>query len=166
VSAATGAGPRHLAFHPNGKLVYLINETNSTMAVYTLDGVAGTLTEIQTLSTLPVGYTGPANTAAEVWVHPSGNWVLASNRGEDSIVVFSVDSQTGELTRVGSTSSGGTTPRDFTLDPSGTFVYAANEGTGNVVPFQFDAIAGTLATTASAVTLTAASFVGVVRLPQ
>jgi 6-phosphogluconolactonase len=165
VSAATGAGPRHLAFHPNGKLVYLVNETNSTMAVYTLDGVAGTLTEIQTLSTLPAGYTGPTNTAAEVWVHPSGNWVLASNRGEDSIVVFSVDSQTGELTRVGSTSSGGTTPRDFTLDPSGAFVYAANEGTGNVVPFQFDAIAGTLATTASAVTLTAASFVGVVRLP-
>ena len=165
VDAAADAGPRHLAFHPNGKLVYLVNETNSTMTVYTLDPVAGTLTEIQTLSTVPAGFTG-TNTAAEVWVHPSGDWVLASNRGDDSLVVFAVDPQSGKLSPAGFTSSGGTTPRDFTLDPTGTLVYAANQGTGNVVPFRFDATAGSLATTASAVSVAAASFVGIVRLPE
>lgn len=164
VSTAAGAGPRHLAFHPDGKVAYLINETNSTLSTYALDPDAGTLSELQTISTILDGFTG-TNTAAEVWVHPSGAWVLGSNRGDDSLVVFSVDASTGELTPVGSTKSGGTTPRDFTVDATGTLVYAANEGTGNVVPFRFDAATGALTATASAVDVTMASFVGVVRLP-
>jgi 6-phosphogluconolactonase len=161
---ATGAGPRHLAFHPDGKLAYLINETNSTLTAYSLDGAAGTLTEIQTVSTIQSGFTG-TNTAAEVWVHPSGAWVLGSNRGDDSLVVFAIDQTTGRMTPAGSTKSGGTTPRDFTIDPTGTLVYAANQGTGNVVPFAFDITHGTLTPTGTAVSVPAASFVGVVRLP-
>jgi 6-phosphogluconolactonase len=164
VMTATGAGPRHLAFHPDGKLAYLINETNSTLTAYSLDSTAGTLTEIQTVSTIQSGFTG-TNTAAEVWVHPSGAWVLGSNRGDDSLVVFAIDQATGKMTPAGSTKSGGTTPRDFTIDPTGTLVYAANEGTGNVVPFAFDVTHGTLTPTAAAVSVTMASFVGVVRLP-
>ena len=164
VPTAAGAGPRHLAFHPNGKWVYLINETNSTMTLYELDPDAGTLAETQTVSTLPSGFTG-TNTAAEVRVHPSGAWVLGSNRGADDLVVFAVAPSTGTLTRVGLAPSGGATPRDFTFDPTGTLVYAANQGAGNVVPFRFDADAGTLTPTAAPVDLDAASFVGVTRLP-
>ncbi|HEY8040428.1 MAG TPA: lactonase family protein [Polyangiaceae bacterium] len=164
VAAAAGAGPRHLAFHPGGHFAYVIAENDSTLTAYALDGTAGTLSAIQTVSTLPAGFSG-TSTGAEVWVHPSGAWVLGSNRGDDSLVVFAVDAGTGKLTPKGFTKSGGTTPRDFTLDPAGAFVYAANQGTGNVVPFRFDAAQGTLAPAGQAVSVTAASFVGVVALP-
>jgi 6-phosphogluconolactonase len=164
VATAAGAGPRHLAFHPNGKFAYLISEVNSTMTAYAFDGTAGTLTEIETQSTLPPGFSG-TNTCAEVWVHPSGAWVLGSNRGDDSIVVFAVDPGTGKMTRKGFTKTGGASPRDFTFDLAGVFLYAANETSNNVVPFRFDATLGTLTTTGTAVGVTGASFVGVVRLP-
>jgi 6-phosphogluconolactonase len=164
VATATGAGPRHLAFHPNGRFAYLINETNSTMSLYGFDSTHGTLTEIQTVSTIPSSFTGP-NTAAEVHVHPSGAWLFGSNRGDDSIVVYSLDATTGEMKLVGFTPSGGMSPRDFALDPTGTFLYAANQDAGNVVPFRFDPDAGTLAAVGSAVTVPAASFVGLAVLP-
>jgi 6-phosphogluconolactonase len=164
VATATGAGPRHLAFHPNGRYAYLINETNSTLSLYGFDATAGTLHEIQTVSTIPSTFTG-TNTAAEVHVHPSGAWTFGSNRGDDSLVVFAIDASTGKMTLVGFTPSGGTMPRDFTLDPTGTFLYAANQGTGNVVPFRFDATSGSLSPVATSLTVPAASFVGLVVLP-
>jgi 6-phosphogluconolactonase len=163
VATPTGAGPRHLAFHPGGATAYLINETASTMTALAFDATAGTLTPKQTVSTLPPGFTG-TNTAAEVHVHPSGKWLFGSNRGDDSIVVFSLDAA-GAMTVHGFTKTGGTTPRDFALDPSGTFLYAANEGTGDVVTFRFDAIAGTLTATGNTVSVPQASFVGVFPLP-
>jgi 6-phosphogluconolactonase len=163
VATASGAGPRHIAFHPNGKYVYLVNETNSTLSCYSLDASAGTLTPLQTVSTLPPGFSG-TNTAAEVWVHPSGAWVLMSNRGADDIAVFPVDATSGHIGTPTFTPSGGTTPRDFTIDPTGTFVLAANEGTGNLAPFKFDAATGALTAAGTPVSLTNASFVGVVRL--
>jgi 6-phosphogluconolactonase len=165
VATAAGAGPRHLAFHPNGKLAYLINETNSTMTAYAFYGVSGTLTEIETQSTIPATFTG-TNTAAEVWVHPSGNWVFGSNRGDDSIALFQIDPATGKMTFKGTTPSGGASPRDFTLDPTGAFLYAANETSNNLVSFKFDATAGTLTPFGTPLTLTAASFIGLVRLPS
>jgi len=164
VAAATGAGPRHLAFHPNGNFVYVINETNSTLTLYAFDAAHGTLTEIAIVSTLPPGFSG-TNTAAEVHVHPSGKWLLASNRGADDLAVFAIDGATGKLSEPSFISSGGTTPRDFSLSPDGSRVYAANQGTGNVVPFDFDATHGTLTTTASPVLVAAASFVGLLTLP-
>jgi 6-phosphogluconolactonase len=160
---AAGAGPRHLAFHPNGRFAYLINELNNTMTAYAFDRSAGTLSAVDTQSTLPQGFSGK-DTAAEVWVHPSGAWLLGSNRGDDSIVVFALDPATGRMTRKGHTKTGGAGPRDFAFDPSGTFVYVANQGTGNVVPFRFDALLGTLAPTATPFPVAAATFVGVVAL--
>ncbi|HEX3345917.1 MAG TPA: lactonase family protein, partial [Polyangiaceae bacterium] len=115
---AKGAGPRHLAFHPSGSVAYLIDETASTMSRLALDVAHGTLSIVQTVSTLPVGFTG-TNTAAEVHVHLSGRWLFGSNRGDDSIVVFAVDPGTGKLTHKGHTKTGGAHPRDFTLDPTG-----------------------------------------------
>jgi 6-phosphogluconolactonase len=142
----------------------LINETNSTMTAYAFDGSTGRLTEIETHSTLPQGFTG-ANTGAEVWVHPSGKFVYGSNRGHDSIVQFSVDPATGKMTLVGHTKTGGTTPRDFTLDPAGAFLYAANQGSNNVTAFRVDPAQGTLTAAGAPITSTQPSFVGLVRLP-
>ena len=164
VSTAAGAGPRHLAFHPNGRFAYLVNELDNTITAYAFDATSGTLSPIETTSTLPSGFTAK-DTAAEVWVHPSGAWVLASNRGDDSIAVFAVDPSTGRMSLKGHTKTGGATPRDFALDPTGTFVYVANQGSSNVVPFRFDATQGTLAPATAPFTVQSASFVQLLRLP-
>jgi 6-phosphogluconolactonase len=164
VATAAGAGPRHLAFHPNGRLAYLVNELDNTISAYSFDAAAGTLSPIETKPTLPAGF-AEKDTAAEVWVHPSGAWVLASNRGHDSIVVFAVDPSTGKMTLRGHTKTGGATPRDFAFDPTGEFVYAANQGSGNVVTFRFYAAQGTLAPAVGPASVPSASFVGLVHLP-
>jgi 6-phosphogluconolactonase len=164
VAAATGAGPRHIAFHPTLHVAYVVDETASTVTSYAFDPTAGTLSPKQTLSTLPGGFTG-TNTAAEIHVHPSGQWLLASNRGADDVVVVALDAA-GAMTFHGATPSGGTTPRDFALDPTGTLVYVANQGSGNVVPFRFDASSGSLtAVSGAAVMVPSASFVGFASLP-
>jgi 6-phosphogluconolactonase len=164
LATAAGAGPRHIAFHPGGKLAYLINENDSTMTALSLDPVTGRLAAIETTSTLPPGFTG-TNTGAEVWVHPSGNFVIGSNRGDDSLVVFAIDAATGKMTLKGHTKTGGKTPRSFGLDPAGGFLYAANQGSDSVVPFRVDVAQRTLAPLGGAVTVPGASFIGVVRLP-
>jgi 6-phosphogluconolactonase len=138
-----GAGPRHLDFHPNGKYIYLINELNSTMTVFTYNTETGTINERQTLSTLPEGFKG-ANSCAEVWVHPSGKYVYGSNRGHDSICIFSVDEGTGRLRLMGHEPTRGKTPRYFGLDPTGRFLLAANQDSDTVVNFQIDTRTGRL----------------------
>ncbi len=163
VATASGAGPRHIAFHPTLPVAYVIAENASTVTSYAFDTSAGTLSPTQTITTLPSGFSG-TNTGAEVHVHPSGKWLFASNRGDDSIAVFALDAA-GAMTAHGFTKSGGTTPRDFSLDPSGSLLYAANQGTGNVVPFRFDASSGSLTSAGAAVTVPSASFVGFAALP-
>jgi 6-phosphogluconolactonase len=164
VMTAAGAGPRHLAFHPNGKWAYLINETSSTMTAYAYDAATGTMTPVGTQSTVPPSFHG-TNTAAEVWVHPSGSWVVGSNRGADDLVVFAVDASTGALVSPTFTSAGGMAPRDFAFDPSGSWLYAADEDSGAVVPFRFDASMGTLAPLGHTVAVPQASYVGLGTLP-
>ncbi|HZU82559.1 MAG TPA: lactonase family protein [Polyangiaceae bacterium] len=164
VPTARGAGPRHLAFHPGGRFAYGINELDNTMTAYAFDPRAGTLSPIETQSTLPRGFAGK-DTAAEVWVHPSGAWVFGSNRGDDSIVVFSVDPSSGRLTVKGHTKTGGATPRDFALDATGSLLYVCNQGSGAVDPLRFDAERGVLTAAAPPVRVASASFIGLVRLP-
>jgi 6-phosphogluconolactonase len=163
MATATGAGPRHLAFHPNGTIAYLIDETDSTMSELSLDPNAGTLSILQTLSSRAAGATG-TNTAAEVHVHPAGHWLFGSNRGDDNLVVFALDAS-GRMSAPTFTGAGGMTPRDFALDQAGAFLYTANQGTGNVVTFRFDASAGVLTPTGSTVAAPSASFIGLVALP-
>ncbi len=162
VAAAAGAGPRHLALYPGKSFAYLINELNSTMTAYAIDS-GGRLTSIHTLSTLPSGFSG-SNTGAEVWVHPSGSWVYGSNRGDDSIVRYTLDSSTGRMTLGGHDKSGGTTPRSFAIDPSGRFLLAANQGSNLTVVFAIDATTGALTATGNQVTTTGPTFVEVVLL--
>jgi 6-phosphogluconolactonase len=139
-----GAGPRHLVFSPDGRRAYVINEINSTIAAYGYDATAGVLTELQTVSSLPQGFTG-ASTAAEIAVHPSGKFLYGSNRGDDSIAVFGIDAASGNLAFLQRVSSGGKTPRHFAIDPSGKFLFAANQSPGNIVIFNLDPATGMLA---------------------
>ncbi len=161
---AAGAGPRHLAFAPDGKHAYLINELDSTLTALSYDSTTGRLTATQTLSSRAAGATG-TNTGAEVVVHPSGMFVYGSNRGDNNLAVFKIAPTTGSLTLVGHTPSGGMTPRNFTIDPSGKWLYAANQGSSNVVPFAIDASTGALTRTGTPIAAAQASFVGFVALP-
>ena len=151
-SATAGAGPRHIAFHPDGRFAYVINELNSTMTVFAYDPAAGTLQPLQTASTLPEGFHG-ANTAAEVVVHPSGKFVYGSNRGQDSIAVFAIDAATGKINCIGHQSTQGKSPRNFAIDPSGAYLLAANQDSNNVVVFRIDPQSGKLHATGESVSL-------------
>jgi 6-phosphogluconolactonase len=162
VTTPAGSGPRHLALHPTRALAYLMEETDSMVAAYTIDA-AGKLTLLQRQSSRATGATG-SNTGAEVQVHPSGSFVYVSNRGDDDIGVFAVGSD-GKLTAVAHTKTGGQTPRHFSLDPSGRWLLVANQGSGDVRVFAIDAVAGTLTPAGAPVSSTMPSFVGVVALP-
>jgi 6-phosphogluconolactonase len=146
VSLAPGAGPRHLAFHPNGRLVYVINELNSTLTSFAYDGARGTLRELQTLSTLPENFVGE-NSCAEVQVHPSGRFVYGSNRRHDSIAAFSVEESSGKLKFLECQPTQGKTPRHFALDPSGRWLLAENQDSNNIVVFRVDLKDGRLTPT-------------------
>jgi 6-phosphogluconolactonase len=141
-----GAGPRHLAFHPKGKFAYVINELQSTVTALSYDAVSGTLQELQTLSTLPKGFSGQ-NDTAEVAVHPSGKFLYGSNRGHDSIAVFAINSRNGTLALVENVSTGGKTPRNFEIDPTGSRLFVANQDSGNIVVFRIDPKSGRLTPT-------------------
>jgi len=138
-----GAGPRHHAFHPGGKYLYVINELDSTMTAFAYDGKRGALREIQTLTTLPKDFAGKSY-PAEVAVHPSGKFLYGSNRGHDSIVVYGIDQKTGSLRLIEHQSTAGKVPRHFEIDPTGNFLLAANQDSGTVVNFRIDATTGKL----------------------
>ena len=138
-----GAGPRHIAFHPDGLWAFVINEMGSSITVSAWDAKNGALREVQTISTLPEGYTG-RSTCAEVAVHPSGNFVYGSNRGDDSIVVFACNPETGKLTFLQRVPTGGKTPRQFEIDPTGRYLLAANQDSNSVILFSIDSPGGKL----------------------
>jgi 6-phosphogluconolactonase len=147
-----GVGPRHLSFHPNGRFAYVANELKSTITAFSYDGSRGALRKLGTVSTLPKGSSG-ANDAAEIHVHPSGKFLFASNRGHDSIAVFSIDPQGGELTLVQDVSTHGKTPRNFEIDPTGAFLFVANQDSGNIVVFRIDPQTGKLTATGQVLTV-------------
>lgn len=138
-----GAGPRHVAFHPNGTFAYLVNELDSTIAALAYAGAAGTFSHLQTVPTLPRDFTGKS-TCADIQVAPSGRFVYASNRGHDSIVIYRVDPRSGALDYVGHEPTQGKTPRSFGIDPTGRFLLAANQDSDTIVSFRIDPDNGTL----------------------
>jgi 6-phosphogluconolactonase len=135
-----GGGPRHFAFHPNGKFGYTNNELTSTVTVFTYDGTHGILNTLETVSTLPSDFTGKSGTA-EIQVHPNGKFLYVSNRGHDSLAVFAVK-EDGKLTSVGHVSTGGKTPRNFCIHPAGDFLVAANQDSDSVIVFRIDFATG------------------------
>jgi 6-phosphogluconolactonase len=142
----TGAGPRHLSFHPGGKFAYVINELDSTITAFAYRQATGTLGEVQIVSTLPKDFSGK-NSCAEIAVAPDGKFLYGSNRGHDSIVVFAIDEQTGRLAYVEHQPTQGKTPRHFTIDPTGAFLLAANQNSDTIVVFRINHGNGKLAAT-------------------
>ncbi|MCP5516062.1 MAG: beta-propeller fold lactonase family protein [Verrucomicrobiales bacterium] len=145
VALPPGSGPRHLAFQPGANRVFVINELLSTLASFAYDPEPGTLSPIDTQSTLPTGFAGE-NSTAEVQAHPSGRFVYGSNRGHDSIAGFRVETD-GRLRPLGQTPSGGRHPRNFAIEPTGRYLWAANRDSDNITIFRVDAATGELAPT-------------------
>lgn len=146
VQIQAGQGPRHFDFHPSRRHAYVINELGSTVTAFAYDEAQGTLSAIQTISTLPADFSGRSH-CADIHVHPSGQFVYGSNRGHDSIAIFRIDEATGQLTALGHESTQGRTPRNFAIDPTGTILLAANQDTSTVVTFWIDAQTGKLTPT-------------------
>lgn len=144
LNATPGAGPRHLTFGPEGRYVFVVNELNSTVSAMCWNRADGKLEALQSVSTLPGGAANPSNTCAGIQVHPSGRWLFASNRGDDSIAIFSVNRKNGSLEPAGHCSSGGKTPRHFAVSPGGKWVLAENQGSDSIVSLAFDSRTGRL----------------------
>jgi 6-phosphogluconolactonase len=147
-----GMGPRHLAFHPNGKWVYGIAEIANQVMAFNWDEKKGTLTQFQSVKTLADGFAGPS-TAAEIAVRKDGKFLYATNRGEDSIVVYAIDAKSGELTFRQRSPSRGKVPRYFTLDPTNKWLIVSNQEGANVSVFSVDAKTGELKPKGDPVTL-------------
>ena len=158
LATASGAGPRHLALAGDG-YAYLVDETASTVMALAVDG-QGRLSALQTISTLPGGFSG-SNTGAEIAV--AGAHVYASNRGADDLAVFTRDGS-GRLTASAHVPTGGMTPRHFSLSPDGRWLFVANQGSSTVVPFAIGTDGVPIAVGTS-VSVQAPSFVGIAALP-
>jgi 6-phosphogluconolactonase len=141
-----GSGPRHFAFHPNGKFAYTVNEMKSSVTAFTYDKTKGALTPIQTYANLPDDFTGVDN-SAEIGIDQAGKFLYASNRGADSITIYAIDGKAGTLKVVDRVSTGGKTPRNFRIDPGGKYLLAANQDSGSVVIFKRDPSSGKLTPT-------------------
>ncbi len=143
---APGSGPRHFALHPNGRFAYVINELLNTVTAFSCEPETGILREIQTVPTLPTGFSGQSSTA-EIVVHPTGRFLYGSNRGHDSLAFFGIDLGSGQLKPLGHEPALGRTPRSFTLDPTGGWLLVANQDSSNVTVFSVDARSGALHST-------------------
>jgi len=142
IKIAQGAGPRHLAFTPNGRYAYVMTEMTASVVAFRYEG--GKFEELQTLPTAE-----PADniSGAEIAVHPNGKFVYSSTRGANTIAVFAIDADKGTLTPVERIPSGGKTPRNFAIDPTGAYLFAANQDSDNVVVFRIDTKTGKLSPT-------------------
>jgi len=141
-----GAGPRHFVLSPDNKFAYVISEIGHTVTALSNDGGSGKLQTLQTVTTLPKDFTG-RNDDAEVHVHPSGKFLYASNRGDDSIAIYAIDQSKGTLTQLAITHTGGKEPRSFEIDPTGKLLFAENQNSGNIVIFRIDEKTGKVTAT-------------------
>ena len=143
VAIEPGGGPRHFTFHPSGKFAYADLELGNKVVAFQYDAGKGALKEIQTISTLPDGFTGESITS-EILTTPDGRFLYVGNRGHDSLAIFSIDPANGKLTAIGHESTRGKTPRNFSIDPTGTYLLAANLESNNVVVFRINRETGML----------------------
>jgi 6-phosphogluconolactonase len=144
-SVEPGSGPRHIKFNPAGTFAYSINEIVATVSQFSWDAAGSELKLLRSVPSLPAAV--PGNTSAELAIHPSGKFLYASNRGHDSIAVFTLDEKSGEPKLIQNFPSGGRAPRCFALDPSGKFLLAANQETDNIVVLKIDGESGKLSDT-------------------
>jgi 6-phosphogluconolactonase len=152
VALKPGSGPRHLAFHPNGRFAYVINELGNTITAMSYDKDKGELKPIQYVPTIPKDFKKPSYTA-EVVLYPTGKFVYGSNRYHDSIAIFGVDSSTGKLTPAGNQGKGIKVPRNFNIDPTGKYMIVANQDSDSLVVFRIDPGTGELQPTGNRVSV-------------
>ncbi len=143
-SCPPGSGPRHFVFHPNGRFAYAVNELGVSVTVFDYDDSTGTLTPIQTIDSLPEEMREVLSTAAEICIHPTGEFLYASTRGHDSVSAFRVDSDTGRLTFIEREPIRGSHPRSVNLDPGGRWLLAAGRDSNTIAVFRVDPKAGGL----------------------
>jgi len=143
---APGAGPRHIAFHPTSPLVYVVGELDSTVTTLRFDASAERLTTIDARSSLPSGWRGKSF-AADIHVAPSGDALYVSNRGHDSIAVFSIGAKSGAIALEQTIATKGEWPRNFSLDPTGRWLLVANQNSSSIVVFARDPQSGRLSPT-------------------
>ena len=146
-SLAPGAGPRHIVFHPELPLVYVVGELDSSVSTLRFDAKAERLTTLDARSSLPAGWSGKSY-AADIHVAPSGKVLYVSNRGHDSIAVFSIDATSGALALEQTIATGGEWPRNFSLDPTGRWLLVANQNSGSITVLAREPRTGLLSPTA------------------
>jgi len=139
-----GSGPRHFTFHPNGTFGYVIQEMGATITGFTYR--SGQLAPFQTIKTLPDDYAG-RKWSADIHISPDGKFLYGSNRAHESLAIFSIDQETGQLTFVGNQLVNGKTPRNFAIDPTGNFLMVANQDSDNITIFKRDKQTGKLTPT-------------------
>jgi len=152
VDSDAGEGPRHFTFHPNNKWVYVNNELGNTVSVYDVASDES-LTQKQKISTLPEGWEGVSHTA-DIHTSIDGKFLYCSNRGHDSLAIYSIDQSDGTLTHIGNESTQGNTPRNFAMTPDGRYILAENQDSDSVVTFKIEDD-GTLTPTGSVLELPA-----------
>jgi 6-phosphogluconolactonase len=140
-----GTGPRHVAFSRDGNFMYVLGEMKSSVTVFKNDA-RETFRRVQQICALPAGFSG-RNDAAEIAIHPNGKFLYTSNRGDESIAVFTIDPKTGTLTLIADVPTGGKEPRHFAIDPTGQYLLAENQFSGNIVEFRIDPATGKLTAT-------------------
>ena len=144
-----GAGPRHLAFHPNGRIVYVVNELNSTVVTHRYDRKTGALSRLQAVPTVSE-QVPPGNSPADIHVHPSGRFLYLSNRGHNSVAAYAIDQKAFTLRQIQLEPTGGDWPRNFAIDPSGRFLFVAHQRSNSIVTHRVDAKTGRLVSTGAA----------------
>lgn len=143
ISVKSGSGPRHLVFHPNGEYIYVMTEFSSEVITFRYESEAANLTPLQTISTIPNDF-HENNQGSAIHISSDGRYVYAGNRGHNSIAVFGVVPESGELKFIEHTSTEGNWPRDFALDPTEKFIVASNQNSNNLALFSRDQITGKL----------------------
>ncbi len=143
-STSPGAGPRHATVDPEGRCLYLINELHCTILALEYHPKNGSITELQTVSSLPSGIDVSDNTGADIHITPDGAYLYGSNRGHDSLVCYRVDQKSGLLSYVNCQPSGGKTPRNFAIDPTGRYLLCANQDSDNILVFEINYHTGEL----------------------
>ncbi|SDB23444.1 lactonase family protein [Bauldia litoralis] len=142
-ATAPGAGPRHVAFHPDGRFMFVMNELDSTFATLSIDAASGALTLVDTLPAV-AAEARDGNHCADIQISPDGRFLYGSNRGHDSVAIVAVDQASGKLTLVDYVPCGGATPRNLALNPSGSLLFSANQNGDNVTIFRRDTETGRL----------------------
>jgi 6-phosphogluconolactonase len=164
VSLPQGTGPRHICFHPDGHRIYISNELSGSVTACDYSSTAGTITPVQTLSTLPVDYSG-SNKCSQIHITPNARFLYVSNRGHDSIAGFAVDSESGRLSSLGTIQTE-PIPRVFHISTSGRHLFVAGRDSGRVVSYRIDEDAGVLTEIASSETGQRAMWIMPVDLPR